>query len=193
MVLASVWGSIPRGAICKNPLQFCLFSCWAFLRGRLGDQAPNDTTLLAEETFNLKRETVNYMPEAKRPEAIANLNHERIQTQMDDLQWSQWYDHYHQRVLTDRNKWSIQAYVHHGLAFNLETASIYTLLSALFVPAVRHWWCILPALMWVVILLAQEYTALHKMRNPWATLTEQIVYLSESESGTGISLKTSKD
>jgi hypothetical protein len=163
------------------------------LRSRLGGQVPNDTTRLAEETFNLKREAVNFMPEAGRPAAIANLNHERIQSQMDDLQWSQWYEHYHQRVLTDRNKWGIQAYVQHGLVFNLETAAVYTLFSALLVPAVRHWWSILPSLMWVLILAAQEYTALVKLRNPWATLTEQIIYLSESDSSAGIFVKTPKD
>jgi hypothetical protein len=162
------------------------------LRSRLGDQVPHDTILLAEETFNLKREAVNFMPEADRPAALFNLNHERIQTQSDDLQWSQWYDHYHQRVLTDRNRWGIQGYVQHGLAFNLETAATYTLFSAPFVPAVRHWWCILPAFMWFLILIAQEYTAMRKFRDPWATLTDQIVYLSENDSSAEVSPKISK-
>jgi hypothetical protein len=167
---------------------------WRFaLKTYLRGQTPNDTVLLAEQTLNLKRETINYLPEGERPQALATLSHERIQTQMDDLQWSQWYDHYHLVVLTDRNRWDFQRHVQHGLVFNLETAAVYVLLSAPFVPRVRHWWCIVPASMWVVILLAQQYSDVKRFLNPWATLSEQIEYLSEGDSSAEVFAKTPKD
>lgn len=39
------------------------------LRKHLGAQAPNDTLLLREELFNLRRESINFLPEAERPSA----------------------------------------------------------------------------------------------------------------------------
>jgi hypothetical protein len=163
------------------------------LRERLGAQTPNDTILISEQMFNLKREGLDFMPEVERPVALANLNRERLDTEMDDLKWSQWYDHYHQKILTGRNRWDVQGYVQHGLVFNLETAAVYTLLSAPLVPAVRHWWCILPAAMWSLILVAQLYSGMSDFRNPWTTLSKQIEYLSEGDSSAEFFVRTPKD
>ncbi len=123
------------------------------------------------------------MPEAERAAALGNLDRERLGAEIDDGNWAQWYDHYHRIVLTRRNKWSIQAYVQHGLSFNLETAAVYVLLSTPLVPGVRHWWCILPASMWVLILVAQEYEGIRRVKDKWTTLSEQVTYLSEEENG----------
>jgi hypothetical protein len=151
----------------------------AALRRRLGAQTPNDTTPLAEGIFNIRLETINLMPDAERPAAVANLNREKFATEVDDANWAQWYDHYHRIVLTGRDKWDVQRHVMHGLSFNLETAALYTLTSALFVPSLRHWWCMLPASMWVLILVAQQFDSVHRFRDQWTTITEQIEYLSE--------------
>ena len=85
------------------------------------------------------------MPEAERGVAQANLDRERFDTQAEDSKWSQWYYHYHLKVLASRKRWDFQNYVQHGLVFNLETAAVYTLISVPFVPVIRHWWCITPA------------------------------------------------
>src|SRR6267378_7001196 len=152
------------------------------LRRRLGAQTPNDTTPLAEGIFNIRRETIQFMPDAERLAALANLNRERLGAEIDDANWAQWYDHYHRIVLTRRDKWDVQRYVMHGLRFNLETAALYTLVSVLFVPSLRHWWCILPASMWVAILVAEQWDGLRRFRDQWTTITEQIEYLSEEGS-----------
>jgi hypothetical protein len=154
---------------------------WRFaLKTYLHGEVPNNTIPMADEVFNLKRETINLLPEADRPKALVDLGNERYATQFDDLQWSQWYDHYHGLVLFGRSKWEPQQHVMHGLVFNLETTAVYVLFSALVVSSVRHWWCLAPASFWLLILVAQQYDSLRKFRDPWASLSDQIEYLSES-------------
>jgi hypothetical protein len=88
-----------------------------------------------------------------------------------------WYDHYHQIVLQPREQdfvWHVQ----NGLNFNLETTAVYVLIGALVVPSVRHWWCIVPACMWLLLLVAEVYTALQQLSNKWLTLSAQVKYLS---------------
>lgn len=151
------------------------------LRKRLGAQAPNDTLLLKEQLFNLRRESINFLPEAQRPSALAGLNLEKIESEMDDGKWAGWYEQYHHVILTRRPRWDAQAYVQQGLSFNLETAAVYALASMPLVPGLRHWWCIVPASMWTLILAAQQYTSVLHYKDKWSTLTEQIEYLSQDE------------
>jgi len=156
----------------------------AALGQRLGVQAPNDTTLVSDALYNLRQEQLKFLPEADRGVAQINLDRERLDTQMEDSKWAQWYDHYHRRVLTARSEWDFQRYVQHGLVFNLETAAVYTILSATVVPAVRHWWIIVPASIWTVLLAAKQYSDVSDFRDPWATLAKQIEYLYKSNSDT---------
>lgn len=100
---------------------------------------------------------------------------------MDDGKWAQWYDQYHHVILARRPRWDVQAYVQHGLSFNLETAAVYVLISMLLVPSLRHWWCIVPASIWTLILVAQQYTSVVHYKDTWSTLTEQIEYLLQDE------------
>jgi len=127
------------------------------LKKQLGAQVPNDTRLINEDFFNQRREMINLQPEPQRAAALHTLSQERLLTQIDDGDWQQWYDHYHRIVLSDPER-DFQWYVAHGLAYNLETAAVYVVLSAFVVPAVRHWWSLGPALFWVLILFSQEYT-----------------------------------
>ena|ERR1700730_17988258 len=93
---------------------------------------------------------------------------------------AEWYDHYHSIVLIRDNP-DVRCQVHYGLSSNLEVSAIYVLLSAILVPVVRHWWCILPSCMWVLIFLAEEYTGLKRYTDRWSTLSDQIKYLSASD------------
>jgi hypothetical protein len=163
------------------------------LRARLGNQTPNDTTLVPEAVFNIRRQTIDFMPENERPKAINDLTLEKLKAEMDDNQWAQWYDHYHYRVLLSRDKWDVQGHVAHGLNFNLESAAVYTLASTPLVPSLRHWWCILPAFTWILLLALEQYGSVRRLKDPWTTLTQQIEYLSAESSGESAAEKKTKD
>jgi hypothetical protein len=146
--------------------------------------------LISEEVFKIRVQTVGIMPEAQQANAMVELNREKLEAEMDDLVWAEWYDHYHHRVLTSRDGWDVQRHVLHGLNFNLETTAVYALLSTPFVPGLRHWWCIFPAVFWTFLLFAEQYAGLGRVKDPWSTLTQQIEYLSEEDVGESLKEQT---
>lgn len=146
------------------------------LRNRLGAQAPNTLPFMWQALYDLKLKQINLMPEQGRPAALLALNQEKIQSDMNDAEWEQWYDHYHRILLTPASpdaSWHVRT----GLNFNLETTALYLLVSAVFVPSVRRWWCVLPACVWVSLLFAESYSAVKRAENKWSTLNDQINYL----------------
>jgi hypothetical protein len=151
------------------------------LKNHLQTQAPKDTQLMSQDLFIMMRAAVNNLPEAQRPGALVKLEGDKLDTEINDHSWADWYDHFHKIVLLDQEKRDFQWHVYQGLGFNLEAAALYVLISALFVPSVRHWWCILPACMWVLVLFAREYTGVHKVLNKWLSLSDQIKYLIAQE------------
>jgi hypothetical protein len=151
------------------------------LKNHLGGRAPIDSQLASQQLLSLMREQINNSPEAQRPSALANLEHDRIQAEINDGKWEQWYDHYHRFILFNRGDLDIIWYVRQGLNFNLETAGVYVLISALVVTEVRHWWTILPASIWVLLLVAFEYSEWTRYKNKWSTLSEQTKYLMAQE------------
>jgi hypothetical protein len=109
---------------------------------------------MSQALYDLRLQQLDSMPEGQRPVALAALNLERIQNEMDDSKWAQWYGHYH-RILYQPNDPDPASHVGRGLAFNLETTALYVLISAAVVPNLRRWWCILPSCLWVLLLVAQ--------------------------------------
>jgi uncharacterized membrane protein HdeD (DUF308 family) len=57
---------------------------------------------------------------------------------------------------------------------------VYALFSAIAVPALKHWWILVPACFGVVLLVAGAFHAAKKFSDRWQTLSEQIRFLSES-------------
>lgn len=104
------------------------------------------------------------------------LNQERLLTEIDDANWQQWYDHYH-RIVLSVTKWDFESYVRYGIIYNLQAAAVYVLISAIFVPNVRHWWTLVPGSIWAVIFVFQEYYRSKEYMDAWSTLSEQIRYL----------------
>ena len=133
------------------------------------------------DVFETRRKMVELQPSNEQPRALYELNSEKLAADMSDFQWEQWYDHYHTIVLRPDDR---DSFFHFGynLRINLESAAVYVLVSCLFVPRLRHWWVILLAAMWVLMLVAEEYSAVQKLNNKWATLPAQIKYLSETKS-----------
>jgi len=153
----------------------------AALKNYLRAQAPKDTQLIPQALFNMMRTSVNNLPEAQRPGALVKLEGDKLDTEINDHNWADWYSHFHRVVLFDHEARDIQWHVHQGLAFNLETAALYVLISTVFVPSVRHWWCILPACMWAMVLIAGEFRSVSQTMNKWSSLSEQIRYLVAQE------------
>ncbi len=147
------------------------------LKAHLGRQAPNDTHLISPQLLALMRASIDNLPSEQRPSAQAKLEHDKIQAEIDEGNWAQWYNQFHQIVLSGQVKQDVQWHVYQGLGFNLETTAIYVLISAFFVPSVRHWWCILPACMWTLVLFAKEYSGLRNVMNQWSSLSDQTKYL----------------
>jgi len=150
------------------------------VKNRLGAQTPNDTLPMSQEIYDVRLKMIELRPVEQRQMAIADLQAERIASYMDDGKWEQWYDHYHQIVLQQRDP-DVDPHVRTGLNFNLQTAALYVLISAIVVPRVRHWWCVLPACLWFLILLAEIYWAWKRFSDKWYTLSDQLKYLSGDE------------
>jgi hypothetical protein len=149
------------------------------LKNYLGSQAPNDTSPMSEQILEQRRKMAELLPESNRPLEFGKLNLEKINADIEDGKWAEWYDHYHQIVILDRHGRDVEWYVQRGLSFNLETAALYIVMSSFLVPGTRRWWWLLPSYFWVSIFVANQYSSLHQATNKWSTLSEQIKYLSE--------------
>jgi len=154
------------------------------------DAAPANTAFWFARLAELKKEQVNLLTsEPQKTLALAKLESERLQNLREDMEWERWYRHYH-FVLLNPSESDIVFYVQRGLQFNLETASLYALVSLLFVPGIRHWWLVAPATFWAFGLITYEIYGVHKALNMWSTLDRQITYLTERACG---SSKTGAD
>jgi hypothetical protein len=185
-LLGGIGGAV--GALVKRPYQSphtFKVAPWRDPRWRtalanhLGAKVPKDSHPIAADIFETRREMVDYLPKDQQAAAHYALKSERLNAEMDDLQWEQWYDHYHEIVLKPADR-DVFQHVRWGLNLNLETAALCVLLSAPVVPRLRHWWCILPACLWLSILLAEEYSGWKQYTNRWSTLSAQIKYLGET-------------
>ena len=154
----------------------------AVLKQRLGADAPRDTIVMWEELYKQRCALVNFQPEQERPAVLMALNSEKFNAEMDDAAWARWYDHYHWMILVDARR-DFVWHVANGLNFNLQTTALVILVSAAIVPDVRHWWCILPACLWVLLLTAEVYVGMKKAVDNWSTLSAQIKYLSGDSHG----------
>ena len=148
------------------------------LKKYLGNDAPKDTILMSQDLHNLKLQMANQQPPALVQRAIAEVENEKLSAEIDDLNWSRWYDHFHSLVLTSTER-DFAFYVERGLHYNLQTASVYVLISACFVPILRYWWVLTPTLLWTFFLLMEEYGGLMQYLNKYSTTSKQITYLSE--------------
>jgi hypothetical protein len=181
--LGAIGGAI--GSVTYKPPHVHAIAPWRdpkwrqLVKNQLGAQCPNDTRPISPPIFNMRLNIAQNLPEDRRVAEIAALHAERFSAESDDLDWSQWYDHYSRIVLLPDDKDVVQ-HIHTGLAFNLQTAALYLLASAIFVARVRHWWCIVPAVAWVSLLVVENVVVVQKLSNEWSTLSQQIKYLSLS-------------
>ena len=156
-------------------------TAWRSLaRSRLGVHAPDDTRPIAQAIYDQRVDMAKHMPADQQSTALMELTLERGKAAIDDMRWESWYDHYHRIILNPENL-SVEWYVQNGFVVSMQTTAIYVLISATIVPGLRHWWCILPSVMWVLIAVSQIYAEHQKYTNKWSTLSDQIKYLSREE------------
>jgi hypothetical protein len=148
----------------------------------LGSPAPDDKPFMTEALYKIRLTAYEGQPDAIRGPAVFALDREKFESSVNDSEWANWYDHYHFVVLRPSDR-DVVEHVLTGLSFNLQTASVYVLISAAFVPQLRHWWCLLPASWWTLDLLNQQFWALRNAEDRWFTLRRQITYLSELARG----------
>ncbi len=153
---------------------------WRLLmRQRLGDQAPNDTRLITDHILDQHKQVIELLPENQRAEPLANLILAKSNAELDDMRWEQWYAQYHQQVTLQSGYQDFAWHVRSGLNYNLQAASVYVLVAAVFVPSLRHWWWILPACFWVVLMVAEALSGVRNLMDKWSSLSVQIQYLRE--------------
>jgi hypothetical protein len=83
-------------------------------------------------------------------------------------------------VLSEGREKDFNWQVRNALNFNMEVTALYVLVAAVVVPALRHWWVMLPSSIWILLLLAEAYAVVRQAGNKWSTLTRQIKYLSDN-------------
>lgn len=151
----------------------------ALAKQHLGDRAPNDTLLDPRKGFDLRRKFQEILPEKLRTVSLAEMDAERNRLEVDDANWAAWYDHFHQLIIQEEDR-SFDSYVKKGLTFNFEATAAFILVSAIFVPPVRHWWVIVPACVWILFLILETFAEYVKRLNGWSTFISQIKYLSDN-------------
>ncbi len=155
------------------------------LRRYLGPETPKDTLPIPESAYQWKLKAADLQPVGPEREiARRQVELEVLNAKIEDGKWAQWYRHYHSVVLAHAER-DVTYHVQTGLGFNMEAASVYTLVSAILVPDIRHWWCIVPPIFWCLMLTAELYSNLANWRNLFSTLDPQIRYI------TGLAVKQS--
>lgn len=153
------------------------------LKKQLGEQAPNDSRLVTQEIFDMERKMVELLPPEQRlAKSATSALLDKLKTEKDDTEWAEWYNHYHKIVIKPDDK-DVVFHVRRGVNFSLETTALYTLICAVLVPDLRHWWCLAPALLWATSLAASEYWGWQQHSDKWSTLHMQIRYLSQPQVG----------
>lgn len=150
------------------------------LKKFLGTEAPRDSELMSQELFDLRQRIFSeYRDQQQAATELLALQQEKFNSEVDDSRWQQWYEHFHKVVLSEPPAHQLAFHVQTGLSFNLEATGLYLLVSAIVVPAVRHWWFIIPAFVWLLYGFAEVYDNLRKYIDKWSTLPAQINYLSQ--------------
>lgn len=185
-VIAGVIGGV--AVVQSRPAHSFKVAPWRDRRWRdaakkvLGADAPDDTLVIPQESFEFRRKLLeSYRDKNKAAEDLVALEQEKLNSEIDDSKWKDVYEHFHEIILSQLPADEFTFHIRTGLNFNLEAAGLYVLVSAMIVPAVRHWWSIVPACVWVLLAIAENYMQIKNYLNKWSTLAAQIRYLSQKQ------------
>ncbi len=143
------------------------------MQDQLGTKAPDDSQIMSDETFESRREIAGRLPDREREEALIELTKHQAKAIGDDLEWERWYEQYHATILRPHDQTIEMCHPEWIRISNLQAAAAYILISALFVPSVRHWWWLAPASAWCVITIVEGYSLLQRFFNKWSTYSDQ--------------------
>ncbi len=132
---------------------------------------------MSPELYELRKKTANLMPPTERDAELRAIEREKLTSEIEDGRWSEWYEQYHRVVL--RQEPELLMRVRRDINRHLEVSGLYLLVSAVWVPGVRHWWCLLPASVWLLLLVADEFWGWKRSTDRWLTLNDQISFLSK--------------
>jgi hypothetical protein len=156
------------------------------LKNALGKDTPDDTLLVSEKWYNERKDLLTQFSDPTgspmflfQQQQLADLDREKLTSEINDGKWREWYDHYH-RIVLEKYGRDFDFHIRSGLNFNLEVAGLYVLLSSFIVPGIRYWWSVIPACVWVFIGIAEIVHALRRYPDKWSTLFQQIDYLSKA-------------
>lgn len=179
-LLGGIGGAI--GAAAYKPPHTYTVAPWRdprwrqLVKQKLGTNCPNDTRPISPPIFDLREKLIANLPPERRQEETLKLNQEKLSCESDDLAWTNWYDHYH-KIIVLPEETDLSRQIHSGLRFSLEVAGLCYLIGTTARPAVRHWWFIVPASLWVALLIIESIESARKTLNKWSSLNEQIRYL----------------
>jgi hypothetical protein len=151
---------------------------WRAALSKVLREPPKSTMLWPDWFYAQSLQAIALLPEDQRAMAGTQLELDRLANQSEDAEWNRWYRYYHNRILFPAER-DFLFEVQRGIHFNLQAAAVYVLGSAWFVPAVRAWWCMLPACFWFIVLIGEEWIGSQNAVNLWSTLDRQITFLSE--------------
>jgi len=151
------------------------------VRNRLGTSAPDDLRFMTLQMMDQELALVESLPIDQQGAERMRILQERTASILNDMEWSTLYSHYHHMVgqLNESARHDeVTTFIRDGFTYNFIAASMYVLISALVVPAVRQWWCILPAAAWVFGFVLFFVAAIRRvLANKWSTLHDQVSYL----------------
>ena len=147
----------------------------ALMKKYLGDAAPEDVDLIADETFNLQIERAKLIQDPRQQfEEVQRLNREKANAVIMDLHWQTWWSNMHHAILADTDPVTKMSL---AIEANLQAASLVLLFSIHRTPVLYHWWVVLPCVFWIVMRVVRAYAFLYNLRNPWASSQKQMAFL----------------
>lgn len=163
----------------------------ALLRRQIGVATPRDTQPMSQREYDVQLLVIQLRPESEREAARVALQNQRVDRISDDVEWQRWYERYQDIVLQQSDD-DFESYVRTGLRSNLQATALYILLSSAVVCQVRHWWWILPACVWVLLLIDEIYGLFRQLMNRWSMFDRVVMLLSRSSPTTESGHSTSE-
>jgi hypothetical protein len=148
----------------------------ALLTGYLGRSAPKDVQPISDETLQVELEVAKHFPETERPKQILEAYLRKAQADVNDFQWSGWWNHLH---VTTFNKLDPVATMRVNLTGNFQAASVVLLCALPSTPPLRHWWLVTSCVFWLLVLVLDAVYLVMTVPDPRSSFTRQMEYLQE--------------
>lgn len=144
----------------------------ALMAAYLGNAAPKDIQPIAESTFEWQLLHAEQFPEPEKRKLEARSA--KLAADMNNGEWRQWWDHLKYRAIMDHGPIASMSLT---LGANFEAATLILLCSLPFTPSLRRWWLITGCVFWMLAYLAEGYSIISQLRDPWRCFYSEMEYL----------------